>query len=100
MSLTSRPIRMSQCIHAPAACRWSRAPRPTSTTLYTMRRAVVGINTSALIEAAILGKRSFTVADPRYQKTQEGTFHFQYLTNGGILEKAPDFRDPLQAARR
>ena len=54
--------------------------------------AVVGINTSALIEAAILGKRSFTVADPRYQKTQEGTFHFQYLTNGEILEKAPDFR--------
>src|SRR5262249_44131197 len=52
---------------------------------------VVGINTSALIEAAILGKRSFTVADPRYLKTQEGTFHFGYLTKGGILEKAPDF---------
>jgi FkbM family methyltransferase len=52
---------------------------------------VVGINTSALIEAAILGKRSFTVADPRYQRTQEGTLHFQYLTTGGILEKAPDF---------
>ena len=53
--------------------------------------AVVGINTSALIEAAILGKRSFTVADPRYQRTQEGTLHFQYLTEGGILKKAPDF---------
>lgn len=53
--------------------------------------AVVGINTSALIEAAILGKRSFTVADPRYQRTQEGTYHFQYLTKGGILEKASDF---------
>jgi FkbM family methyltransferase len=52
---------------------------------------VVGINTSALIEAAILGKRSFTVADPRYQRTQEGTFHFGYLRSGGILEKAPDF---------
>ena len=62
--------------------------------------AVVGINTSALIEAAILGKRSFTVADPRYQKTQEGTFHFHYLTDGEILEKAPDFRDALQATRR
>ena len=53
--------------------------------------AVVGLNTSALIEAAILGKRSFTVADPRYAKTQEGTFHFQYLTKGGILERAADF---------
>lgn len=57
---------------------------------------VVGINTSALIEAAILGKRSFTVADPRYQKTQEGTFHFQYLINGRILEKAPDFATHCQ----
>ncbi len=56
----------------------------------------VGINTSALIEAAILGKRSFTVADPRYQRTQEGTLHFQYLTSGGILRKAPDFETHLQ----
>lgn len=52
---------------------------------------VVGINTSALIEAAIVGKRSLTVADPRYQRTQEGTLHFKYLIDGGILEKAPDF---------
>jgi FkbM family methyltransferase len=53
--------------------------------------AVVGINTSALIEASILGKRSFTVADPTYQRTQEGTLHFRYLIEGGILRKAPDF---------
>ena len=57
---------------------------------------VVGINTSALIEAAILGKRSFTVADPRYQRTQEGTLHFKYLIEGGILEKAPDFPTHLE----
>ena len=56
---------------------------------------VVGINTSALIEAAILGKRSFTVAVPRYERTQEGTLHFKYLTSGGILEKAPDFATHL-----
>ena len=57
---------------------------------------VVGINTSALIEAAILGKRSFTVADPRYQRTQEGTLHFHYLTEGGILQKSPDFDTHLK----
>ncbi len=53
--------------------------------------AVIGINTSALIEAAILGKRSFTVADPAYRRTQEGTLHFRYLIEGGILRRAPDF---------
>jgi FkbM family methyltransferase len=57
---------------------------------------VVGINTSALIEAAILGKRSFSVADPRYQRTQEGTLHFHYLTKGGILQKARDFDEHLK----
>lgn len=53
--------------------------------------AVIGINTSALIEASILGKRSFTVSDPKYARTQEGTLHFKYLIDGGILRKAPDF---------
>ncbi len=53
--------------------------------------AVIGINTSALIEASILGKRSFTVADPAYRRTQDGTLHFRYLVDGGILVRAPDF---------
>ena len=57
---------------------------------------IVGINTSALIEGAILGKRSFTVADPRYQRTQEGTLHFHYLIEGGILQKSPDFGTHLK----
>lgn len=57
--------------------------------------AVVGINTSALIEAATLGKRSFTVTDPKYAKTQEGTLHFRYLTEGGILRKASSFDEHI-----
>jgi FkbM family methyltransferase len=57
---------------------------------------VVGINTSALIEAAILGRRSFSVADPRYQRTQEGTLHFHYLIEGGIMQRAPDFDTHLK----
>lgn len=58
--------------------------------------AVIGINTSALIEASILGKRSFTVEDPAYRRTQEGTLHFRYLIDGGILRKAADFEAHLR----
>ncbi len=50
--------------------------------------AVVGLNTSALVEAAILGRRSFTVRDPETRSGQEGTFHFHHLTGGGILQQA------------
>lgn len=58
--------------------------------------AVIGINTSALIEASILGKRSFTVSDPAYRRTQEGTLHFHYLIEGGILRKAADFDEHVR----
>lgn len=58
-------------------------------------RAVVGINTSALIEAAILGRRSFTVEEPAFSDTQEGTLHFRYLVDGGPLVKAPDLSTHL-----
>lgn len=54
--------------------------------------AVVGINTSALIEAAILEKSVLTVLDPDFAGTQEGTLHFHYLLheNGGFLHVARD----------
>jgi FkbM family methyltransferase len=61
---------------------------------------VVGINTSALIEAAICGKRSFTVADARYSSTQEGTLHFHYLISGGILQKASNFEEHFEQLTR
>jgi hypothetical protein len=38
---------------------------------------VVGINTSAMIEAAIIGRPVLTV--PAFSRTQEGTLHFHYL---------------------
>jgi hypothetical protein len=52
--------------------------------------AVVGVNTSALIESAIVGKSVFTVLDARFAGTQEGTLHFHYLRveNGGFLHEA------------
>jgi hypothetical protein len=49
--------------------------------------AVVGVNTSALIEAAIVGRRTYTFLLPELRETQEGTLHFHYLVreNGGPL---------------
>jgi hypothetical protein len=43
-------------------------------------RAVVGINTSAQVEAAILGRPVCTILDERFAHTQEGTLHFSHLT--------------------
>jgi hypothetical protein len=52
--------------------------------------AVVGINTSAMIEAAILTKPVFSILAPEFAGTQEGTLHFRYLLpeNGGFLQVA------------
>ena len=50
--------------------------------------AVVGINTTAMIEAAIAGKSVLTVRAPEF--AQETTLHFHYLLeeNGGFLQVA------------
>ena len=49
--------------------------------------AVVGVNTSALIESGIVGRPVFTVVDADFADQQEGTLHFQHLKNvqGGLL---------------
>jgi hypothetical protein len=44
--------------------------------------AVVGLNTSAMIEAAILGRPVLTVLMPEFRDNQEGTIHFRYLLEG------------------
>jgi len=44
--------------------------------------AVVGLNTSAMIEGAILGQPVFTVLLPEFAASQEGTVHFHYLLDG------------------
>ena len=41
--------------------------------------AVVGINTSAQIESAIVGRPVHTVLADEFRGTQEGTLHFRYL---------------------
>lgn len=57
--------------------------------------AVVGVNTSAFIEAAIVGRPIHTVVASRYRDTQEGTLHFQHLLPhaGGALRAAATFSE-------
>jgi hypothetical protein len=47
--------------------------------------AAVGINTSPMIEAGILEKPVFTILSPEFSATQEGTLHFHYLVDEGLL---------------
>jgi hypothetical protein len=56
---------------------------------------VVGLNTSAMLEAAILGKRVHTILAPGFDEGQVGTLHFNYLleSNGGLLIVAHDFAE-------
>lgn len=44
--------------------------------------AVVGINTSAMIEAAIVDRPVLTVLLPEFHESQRGTLHFRYLLDG------------------
>lgn len=52
--------------------------------------AVVGVNTTAMIEAAIVGRTVHTILAEEFRDTQGGTLHFRYLLseNGGFLRVA------------
>jgi hypothetical protein len=54
--------------------------------------AVVGLCTSAFLEAAIAGRPVLTVLLPAYRMHQDGMAHFRYLMNveGGLLHASPD----------
>ena len=56
---------------------------------------VVGLNTSGLIEAGIVGRPVFTVLDPAFAETQGGTLHFHYLVEQGLLSVAADVSQHL-----
>jgi hypothetical protein len=49
--------------------------------------AVVGLNTSAFLEGAIVGRPVHTVLLPEFHQNQEGVLHFHYLlkVGGGVL---------------
>ncbi|SME98540.1 hypothetical protein SAMN06265365_107179 [Tistlia consotensis] len=52
---------------------------------------LIGINTSAMLEAAILGRRCFTILDPEVAESQGGMLHFAHLLRGGFLKTADSF---------
>ena len=47
--------------------------------------AVVGLNTSAFIEAGIAQRPVLAILPPEFSANQEGTLHFRYLVEGGLL---------------
>jgi hypothetical protein len=61
--------------------------------------AAVGINTSAQIEAGIVGRPVYSVRVPQYAGTQEGTLHFHYLLKegGGLLHMAATLDEHVAA---
>jgi hypothetical protein len=57
--------------------------------------AVAGVNTTAFLEAAIVGRPVFTVLADRYAETQRGVLHFQHLltAGGGLLQAAETYEE-------
>jgi len=60
--------------------------------------AVVGLCTSAFLEAAIAGRPVLTLLLPEYRMHQDGMAHFRYLLNveGGLLHTAHDLAAHLR----
>jgi hypothetical protein len=57
--------------------------------------AVVGLNTSAMIEAAIVGRAVYTITTPEFSGGQGGTLHFWHLLvdNGGVVAASASFAE-------
>jgi hypothetical protein len=82
---------------------WPRAGAPPSTDRHRAdyfdsifhSAGVIGINTTAEIESAIVGRSVFTVLDPDFKDTQDGTLHFEHLrrVNGGLLHAAANLAE-------
>ena len=63
--------------------------------------AVVGINTSAMIESAIVGRPVLTILAPELNESQRNTIHFHYMLkdNGGFLQVADNLEQHLEQLR-
>jgi hypothetical protein len=57
--------------------------------------AVVGLNTSAFLEAAIVGRPVHVILPAEFHDNQEGTIHFDYLrtAGGGLVHESRNFPD-------
>ncbi len=58
---------------------------------------VAGLNTSAFIEAGIIGRPVHTILLPEWYESQMGTVHFRYLfdAGGGLLTSATSYDEHL-----
>lgn len=55
----------------------------------------LGINTSAMIETAIMDKPCLSVIDDRYRGSQTGMGHFRHLLEGGFLYTAGSYSEAV-----
>jgi len=64
--------------------------------------AAVGVNTSAQVEAGIVGLPVHTIRDPEFAGTQDGTLHFRHLLpeHGGLLHVADDLGQHVEQLAR
>jgi hypothetical protein len=60
--------------------------------------AIVGINTSAMVEAAVIGRPVLTLRTPEFEQAQAGTLHFRHLLpeNGGHVIVADSVDEHLR----
>ena len=63
--------------------------------------AIVGLNTSAFLEGAIVGRPIHTVLLPEFHDNQEGVLHFHYLftVGGGVLQAGRSFEEHHERLR-
>ena len=59
--------------------------------------AVVGVNTSAMVESAVVGRPVLSILAPEFVRSQGGTLHFHHLLpeNGGFLRVASSLDEHL-----
>jgi hypothetical protein len=59
--------------------------------------AVVGVNTSAFLEAAIADRPCLSIVSDRHREGQVERGHFQHLLKGRFIETVPDFDGAVEA---
>lgn len=59
---------------------------------------VVGVNTSAMIEAGAIGRAVHTITVPEFAASQSGVLHFRYLreVGGGLVQVASDLEEHVR----
>jgi hypothetical protein len=64
--------------------------------------AVVGVNTSGMIESGIIGRPVYAVQVEEFAATQDGTLHFQHLKNvdGGLLHLSSALEEHIAQLER